>query len=247
MKDFGNSLRPLGLSASILALQDISKLDAGRRLNGGTLYGGRQVSNSSASGYVSCDCGIVVPPHLALLVCDYSCGAYWCGVLLQNGLLILSVHFFWGMHDNTDITICEINTFMRRCEAEYGHTSTIIGFDANTTLPKAYSDITGHSILDPLQSHTTSSQTKVVEWLASLDLVAHNTFGDVPGSELWTCGRRRASSRRSMIDYVASTKHFVGSAYALRNDLDGMGKCDHRPVVAELRLVDRDEGLCRPL
>ena len=234
IKTFSNSLRGCGLGASILVFQEVQNLSAGRRLNGGTLYGAKQVSTNSLTGSFQCNCGIVIPEFSSTAVSDFQCGRYWCGVALHNGLVILSAHFLWGKYDNTDDIITSIQMFVTSTRRKHQHISIICGFDANTTLPRNHSNTTGNNILEPLRSHSLSSQSKIIEWLQNLNMIAHNTFSSSDVTELWTCGRMRPLNKRSMIDYIASTDDLAGSARVIQQDLQGMGRCDHRPLVAEL-------------
>ena len=108
------------MGASILVLQEVSNLCAGRRLNGGVLYGARRSSSSPSVNSVGvCDCGIVIPTFLFSAVPDFQCGRCWCGVALRNGLIILSVHFLWGKYDNTDDIIGDIALFVSQIREEF--------------------------------------------------------------------------------------------------------------------------------
>ena len=95
------------MGSSILLLQEVQSLEAGRLLNGGAFFGGKPSFPAGAGSFVTSNCGIVIPPSLSSAVLDYTQGPYWCGVFLLNGLDLISDHLLWGMNENADSIITD--------------------------------------------------------------------------------------------------------------------------------------------
>ena len=163
--------------------------------------------------------------------------------------LFLSVHFIHKHRqgrdslgtDLIDDVRQETLRFLQECKSKYGNNLSIVsGFDETVTLPGNVEQITGNATLQPLRSHTTGMQERILGWMQLLGIRAINTFGDkLAPSELWTCGIKRKAQDRSQIDFIGVTPDFSGQGNVfnildMKSEPPLMIKMDHRPVRAEL-------------
>ena len=167
-----------------------------------------------------------------------------------HDIIVISAHIL----DHTSVdgrattVFSETLEFAQHCHGKSGISGgglqIIVGFDANTTLPASWMDLTGAAVIPPLKTHSLSMSRVVLSWLASLGVRCLNTFGtDCRRETLWTCGRKREPPNRSQIDYLAASFCVKGSAEA--TDIEAnvfKDAVDHRPLVGGIPLSTEIPG-----
>ena len=114
-----------------------------------------------------------------------------------------------------------------------GKTPTIfLGIGANVTLPPNASETTGCRNAKPLKSHKPGMQRTFLNFLKTLHLKAHSTYGAVvPVDRIFTkVGRKHTAQDKSQIDFVCSD---IGDEIETKPDK----KIDDAPFL-ELRKSD---------
>ena len=242
------------MGQAIICLQEVPRWTAGRVIKGlNYVVHSSRTKHDEANHRDGFDCGFLVPGGLNPLVRDECYGQYWGGMVLNIGphghTLFFSVHFIHKNRDGAGGEGADIIDDIRqgtleyysKCRRRFGpRISVTAGFDANVTLPADIEHCTGTATLQPLKSHSSVMQQRILGWLQLVGLRALNTYGDVLApSELWTCGVKRKAPLRSQIDFIGVTDDLIGSAAAVNFlDLKGehplIAKMDHRPVKAEL-------------
>ena len=105
--------------------------------------------------------------------------------------------------------------------------TTIIGIDANTTLPRNIPNITGNFILEPLSLHNPLSQSRILNLIEPLGLKAPQTYAQKGHNNLVT---RSENGSQSQIDYILCPQHKKGKAYVMKFTGENL-KSDHHPVI----------------
>ena len=164
------------MGQSIICLQEIPRWTAGRVLRRSqyVVHSSRSKADEAANrdGF---DCGFLVPGGLNPLVRDERYGRYWGGLVMAFGpsgfTLIISGHFIHKYRNDVDnmqgdfVEELQEETvqYWQHCRKRYGDDiSIIIGFDASVTLPRNIAGRTGDALLNPLKSHTSWMQHRVL-------------------------------------------------------------------------------------
>eukprot|EP00974_Lingulodinium_polyedra_P101378 9821871-Lingulodinium_polyedra.AAC.1 len=241
----------MGLKDCFFVLQEVSNWTHGRLIAGGQFYGGRRGGEAAGTAEQDFTTGIIVPAGYNTAVRAFGGGKHWCGIAVGH-VVVLSIHFLWDKYLNIEENLDEADRFIENAKAGWEDRCTVVaGMDANCTLPRCMGGITGDCIRDPLRSHGEDRHLKITAWMEAHDLRAANTFDFGIREESWTCGRDRKQEDRSTIDYLAVSRDLKGGCTTIKEDLEGMGTADHRPLLAvmdweeerTIKAYKRDYGL----
>ena len=220
--------RHLGLA--VFALQEVDYWRAG---SGMSMHGFELIMSDSEEKYS--DGGFLIRLAMRSSIRTIRFGDYWAGMFALD-VIFISCHLLdhgvehgrcRAVYHETAAWIQEVRSSFRR-----PHLSVIIGFDANTSLPKAYDDMTGFRVPRGLKSHTSQHQRVLMAWLGAMEVSVRNTFGaHAEDEELWTRGRKLDPDRRSQIDFVAATAGLQGTADVFKDQNEApFCDSDHRAI-----------------
>eukprot|EP00973_Karenia_brevis_P091637 12408439-Karenia_brevis.AAC.1 len=160
-------------SGAVGLLQEVA---AWHKINGYTYHNYTVLSGEGG------ECGILLSRELIGSILDSQFCSSWCGVTLP-GCIFISAHLLdFDDEDGRVYTVfAETVQYINNMKSRFSDLqfATVIGFDANVTLPANVEGITGTRTLAPSKSCRHSHVQEVLEWLGALGLRALNTYSGI--------------------------------------------------------------------